>query len=82
VFVFILFDYLTMTNQEIFIEKYGEKILDEFLFELIYEENDCGDDLCDDEGCRSRKYFLQWLNTHNQLQYYFPNERAADSNED
>lgn len=46
---------------EKFIDIYGENILEMYLQELLHEENDCDDDLCDDEGCNSKKWFLLWL---------------------
>lgn len=46
---------------EKFIDIYGKNILEMYLQELLHEENDCDDDLCDDEGCNSKKWFLLWL---------------------
>jgi hypothetical protein len=72
-----------MTNKETFVKIYGEKVLDSFLFELLHYENDCGDDLCDDEGCRSKKYFLEWFEIHKKIQKLKQEyDRAADSNKD
>jgi hypothetical protein len=71
-----------MTNQEIFIKIYGSEVLELFLFELLHCENDCGDDLCDDEGCRSKKYFLKWYKIHKRIQKLKQEyDRAADTNE-
>lgn len=73
--------YSLMTYQEIFIKKYGNVVLELFLFELLHHENDCGDDLCDDEGCRSKKYFLQWFEIHKRIQKLRQEyDRAANSN--
>ena len=68
-----------MTNKEQFIKQYTEEVLDSFLGELLYDY-DCDDELCDDEGCRSKKLFLQWLKYYKLIKESYERYNSRISN--